>query len=69
MMVRFIAFITKIVLFLVVCLTPVFLFTKPWGVYVFLFFMIALIAWCLWIAFDIKLTKQQKWDKLLGNTY
>lgn len=66
---RFISFVAKVLLLLTVCLTPLFLFTKPWGVYVFSFFMISLIAWCLWIAFDSKLTKQQKWDKLLGNTY
>lgn len=66
---RFISFFAKVLLLLTVCLTPLFLFTKPWGVYVFSFFMIALIAWCLQIAFDSELTKQQKWDKLLGNTY
>lgn len=69
MMARFIAFIAKIVLFLAVCLTPVFLLTKPWGVYVFSAVMVALIAWCLQIAFDSKLTKQQKIDRLFGNTY
>lgn len=67
MMARFIAFIAKIVLFLAVCLTPVFLLTKPWGM--FSAVMVALIAWCLRIAFDSKLTKQQKIDRLFGNTY
>lgn len=66
---RFISFVAKVLLLLTVCLTPLFLFTKPWGIYVFSFFMIALIAWCLWIAFDSKLTKQQKIDRLFGNTY
>lgn len=69
MTVRFISFIVKILLFLTVCLTPLFLLTKSWGIYVFSFFMVALIAWCLWIAFDSKLTKQQKIDRLFGNTY
>ena len=69
MLARFIAFIAKILLFLTVCLTLLFLLTKPWGIYVFSAVMVALIAWCLRIAFDSKLTKQQKWDKLLGNTY
>lgn len=66
---RFISFVAKVLLLLTVCLTPLFLFTKPWGIYVFSFFMVALIAWCLWIAFDSKLTKQQKIDRLFGNTY
>lgn len=69
MTVRFISFIVKILLFLTVCLTPLFLLTKSWGIYVFSFFMTALIAWCLWIVFDSKLTKQQKIDRLFGNTY
>lgn len=66
---RFISFIAKVLLLLTVCLTPLFLFTKPCGVYVFCVVMITLIAWCLWIAFDSKLTKQQKIDRLFGNTY
>jgi len=66
---RFISFVAKVLLLLTVCLTPLFLFTKPWGIYVFSFFMVALIAWCLWITFDSKLTKQQKIDRLFGNTY
>lgn len=66
---RFISFIAKVLLLLTVCLTPLFLLTKSWGIYVFSFFMVALIAWCLWIAFDSKLTKQQKIDRLFGNTY
>ena len=69
MLARFIAFIAKILLFLTVCLTPLFLLTKSCGIYVFSFFMTALIAWCLWIVFDSKLTKQQKIDRLFGNTY
>ncbi|WP_109064390.1 hypothetical protein [Aggregatibacter kilianii] len=66
---RFISFVAKVLLLLTVCLTPLFLLTKSWGIYVFSFFMVALIAWCLWIAFDSKLTKQQKIDRLFGNTY
>ena len=66
---RFISFVAKVLLLLTVCLTPLFLLTKSWGIYVFSFFMISLIAWCLWIAFDSKLTKQQKIDRLFGNTY
>lgn len=66
---RFISFVAKVLLLLTVCLTPLFLLTKSWGIYVFSFFMVALIAWCLWIAFDSKLTKQQKIDRLYGNTY
>ena len=66
---RFISFVAKVLLLLTVCLTPLFLFTKTWGVYVFCVVMITLIAWCLRIIFDSKLTKQQKIDRLFGNTY
>lgn len=66
---RFISFVAKVLLLLTVCLTPLFLFTKPWGGYVFCVVMIALIAWCLRIIFDSKLTKRQKIDRLFGTAY
>nr|DAY33734.1 MAG TPA: Vpu protein [Bacteriophage sp.] len=66
---RFISFVSKVLLLLTVCLTPLFLFTKPWGWYVFCVVMITLIAWCLRIIFDSKLTKRQKIDRLFGTAY
>jgi len=69
MVARFIVFIVKIVFLITFFTSLFFLLTKPWGWYVFSVIMVALIVWCLRIAFDSKLTKQQKWNKLFGNTY